>query len=584
MSLRAATRAAPWALMLIPAWLLVWSAYAIWLTYSPVPFNDQWVNLAALRDARHGGWLRYLFSQHNEHRILFPRLVFMADLMWFQGRNALNLIAIGLLQAAGAACFLRAALTQRLGALGVLALSAALAMVFSLMQWENLFWGFQVSFVAVYAAAAWAIYVYFLAAPDDGQVRWGLMAAAMALLVLATFSMANGVFAGVAMALTGIVTRQRRAAIATAAIATAILLAVYLYGYHRVEAHSPPGLALQHPGRFVFYVAIYFGNLWAPGHPGFAALIGLVGAAATACMLFVLTRKGAADPVRATLFGVVLFVGMSAAVTSLGRLSFGAEQAMASRYITPTAYFWAAQALFWALTLERNATEWLTLRRSPTAWTLTLRRGFSTWLQIGLAVMLGLTILRLVELQRLGELQVLGTRERILTGSSALLGGIQDEQAVRDVYPDPRVVADLTPVMRDRRLAIFADPPVATVGRPLGRVAASAGACRGFFDVLEPANGGDGVWRAIGWGWDVKARRSFSRVVLADGAGQVLGIGISGLPRPDVQKAVREVRDGYAGWLVRLRPGAGPGGGEVVAYGITRAGAACELGRKAWGS
>src|SRR4051794_40249319 len=96
-----------WALLLFPAWLLVWSTHAIWLTYSAVPFNDQWVNLAALRDAPKTGWLQYLFSQHNEHRILFPRLVFLADLDWFQGQNVLNLTAIGLIQVAGAACFAR---------------------------------------------------------------------------------------------------------------------------------------------------------------------------------------------------------------------------------------------------------------------------------------------------------------------------------------------------------------------------------------------------------------------------------------------------------------------------------------------
>lgn len=569
-----------WALLLIPAWLLVWSAHAIWRTYSAVPFNDQWVNFAAIRDAASGGWLHYLFSQHNEHRILFPRLVFLADLEWFQGRNAFNVVMIGLLQIMGAAAYVCIALSERLRVLGVLGLTAALAALFSLMQWENLFWGFQVSFMAVYAAAAWAIYLFCLAGRDPDRVRWGLMAGAMAMLVLATFSMANGVFAGFAMALMGVVARQRRAAVATAVIATAVLLAVYLYGYQRVEAHSPPSLALQHPGRFVFYVAIFFGNLWAPGNPTLAALIGLVGGLATAAMLFVLIRKQGADPGRAALFGVTIFVGVSAAVTSVGRLSFGVEQAMASRYITPTAYFWGAHALFWALTIERGATGWLTVERSAQNWTLTLRRGLGTWVRLGVGVVFVLMLWRLLALQELGELQVMGTRERILTGSSALLGGIRDDQAVRDVYPDPQVVADLTPAMRAKRQTIFADPPVATVGRPLERrIVPSAGVCHGFLDVLEPASGGDGVWRALGWGWDDKARRSFSRVVVTDSTGQVLGIGMSGLPRPDVPKVARDVRDPYAGWLVRLRPGAGD---EAVAYGVTRDGTACELGRRRW--
>jgi hypothetical protein len=77
----------------------------------------------------------------------------------------------------------------------------------------------------------------------------------------------------------------------------------------------------------------------------------------------------------------------------------------------------------------------------------------------------------------------------------------------------------------------------------------------------------------------VQARRSFERVVLTDSGGQVLGIGLSGLPRLDVPKLVKDVLDDHAGWLGRLRPGAGL---EVIAYGVTRTGDACEIGRRAY--
>lgn len=578
-SFRAAPRLALWSLLLIPAWLAVWSAYAIWLTYSPIPFNDQWVNVQAMKDAPHVGWIRYLFSQHNEHRILVPRLVFLADWTWFQGRNGLNLVAIGLFQLLGGACFVHAALSQRPKALGVFGLTAAVAMIASLMQWENLFWGFQVSFVAVYAAGVWAIYLFCRAAFDETRTRFGLLAAAMAFFVVATFSMANGVFAGAAMVLVGLLAR-RRGFVITAGLVTAVLLAVYLQGYHRPEAHSPPGLALQHPGRFVFYVSVFLGNLWAPGRPDAAALIGLVGMAATFAMFVLLLRKDGRDPVRAALFGVVLFVGMSAAVTSLGRLNFGVVQALSSRYITPTAYFWASHALFWALTLERGSGGWISLSRTPEAWVLTLQRGLIAWARLGLAVVFGLLLWRLIHLQPLAAEQALiNTRERMLSASSALLGGIDDPQAFLGVYPDAHIVESLAPFLRETHTSVFADPPGATVGAAFRRPLAPATSCRGFFDFLIPSP--DGIWRAKGWGWDVKARRTFSRVVLVDGSGQVLGIGLSGMPRPDVSKAVSEVRDGRAGWIALIRQGAGP---EVTAYGLTEAGAACELGRKRWPS
>lgn len=133
--------------------------------------------------------------------------------------------------------------------------------------------------------------------------------------------------------------------------------------------------------------------------------------------------------------------------------------------------------------------------------------------------------------------------------------------------------------MRATHISLFADPPPAAVGTVFTRRVAPTGSlCRGAFDILAPAPGG-GAWRAVGWGWDLTARRSFPRVVMVDGAGRVVGVGVSGLPRPDVKAAVREVRSPISGWIATMNRGAG---GEVVAYGITAAGPACELGRKAW--
>jgi hypothetical protein len=110
----------------------------------------------------------------------------------------------------------------------------------------------------------------------------------------------------------------------------------------------------------------------------------------------------------------------------------------------------------------------------------------------------------------------------------------------------------------------------------------------GSFDVLDTAPNPPAdvepppatpAWRALGWGWDVRARRTFERVIVVDSTGAVIGIGVSGLKRLDVPKALRQVSTPISGWTVSMNHGAP---GAVVVYGITAAGAACELGRKAW--
>jgi hypothetical protein len=553
---------ASWALFALPVLLLAWTVHDIVATYSAVPFNDQWANIWWWRQILKDGltW-SYLFSQHNEHRILFPRLVFLADLKWFQGRDILNLVAIGLIQLSAAAFYLKAADVRRLRPLGVLGAATAVGLMVCLLQWENFFWGFQVQFVGVYAAGAWAIYLFCLASKEPGRMHWPTLLGALAMLTLATFNMANGVFAGIAMVLVSVVTRRGLKAALVAAAATAVLVAIYLHGYQPVANHSPPALAIQHPGRYLSYVAAYLGNTWAQTDLIRAQVMGLIGVALTAAMAVTVFRDGGRHPGRTALFGLVLFVGMSAAVTSLGRLSFGVEQALSSRYVTPTSHFWAAQALFWAVTAQDS-------------------RSMVRKLAVGSAV--GLAFIMLFPLQKLGHEQVLGTRERIEIGTSVMLSGVPDEAAMRQIYPEASMVEDLAPFLREQRLSVFADDPGYLAGSAFARkvTAPDEHVCRGALDRLNPEPDGGRGWRADGWGWDLKRRGAFHHIVLVDDTGHVVGVaGTGGTPRGDVRKAVREVWALDSGWVASAIRGSGR---EVVAYGLTRDGRACELVRKAW--
>lgn len=72
---------------------LTTTVYAVWTHFSPVPYADQW-------DGTIGFYLRALqnpwqafFELHNEHRLIFSRLFFYADIRYFGGRNVLLLVA-----------------------------------------------------------------------------------------------------------------------------------------------------------------------------------------------------------------------------------------------------------------------------------------------------------------------------------------------------------------------------------------------------------------------------------------------------------------------------------------------------------
>jgi hypothetical protein len=82
-------------------WILATTFYAVIVTYSPLPFWDAWREVTATQH------LTRLADQHNEHRIVLSRLIFVADKLWFDGSNKLSLAMTFVIQAMHAvfSCF-----------------------------------------------------------------------------------------------------------------------------------------------------------------------------------------------------------------------------------------------------------------------------------------------------------------------------------------------------------------------------------------------------------------------------------------------------------------------------------------------
>ena len=90
----------------------VWVALStlIWIvqSYSALPFWDQWDTVMELGRLQAGAYgFDDLVAQHNEHRLVFPRLIFYADAYLFRGRNLLDLAVILTVQIAHAAILVR---------------------------------------------------------------------------------------------------------------------------------------------------------------------------------------------------------------------------------------------------------------------------------------------------------------------------------------------------------------------------------------------------------------------------------------------------------------------------------------------
>lgn len=549
----------PWASALAPALIVATTLAAVAAAYQAVPYQDQWANVIEYRELLRDGFsFDWLWRQHNEHRLVFPRLIFLADMVWARGSNVLNLASILAVQTAGALLFARLALRGARAPLTLAALALAVMALFSLAQWENLVWGYQVQFVGVYACGGWSLFLLCRSVRAEDRIDWGAWAGAMALLTVCAFSMANGVLVGAAMLVLAVGARfPWRATAATLAVVAA-LAGAYFHGYQPVAAHSPPQLALEHPGAFIHYVVVFLGSLFGVSRPSISAVYGLLGVGLAAAMAYDIIVRRERDVAQRTLFAIVLFVGLSAAATAFGRLVFGYQQAVSSRYVTPSAWFWAAQIVFWA-------------RHAAAADRRLLKAG------VGAAI--GVAAFSLVLVQGRMSDVVVDWRQRVERASEALLVGVSDPGATDALYPNAAEMADWAGFLRERRLSIFAGAEGGWMGRPVDQVfgLAPQDRCLGAFDDLVAASDGAAAWRGRGWAWDTGAHFTPRRVVLADTEGRIVGLGKLGEPRPDVSAQVREAWMQDSGWTGVARP-APPG--PMRAYAVLWDGRACPIGER----
>lgn len=275
-----------------------------------------------------------LFSQHNEHRIVFDHVIFIFDYV-IEGK--INFIVLDFIGALGLAAItlllVRMMTREKFQTLWWFPISFAM---FSLVQWE------LVSFAMATIQQYWQLFfclasLYFIA---DGTRK--SYAASCALAVIACFTGAGGFVAFPAGAIGFLVLRRWRALagwLATGAVTAAVYFVILPFHQTALETASHH-YALHHPLMFALYVVAFLGN--AVTMPIAALALGLV-LAVMFCLRAVpvlvrIARTGLATETDVSAFRVVLFglfVLGTAGAAGTGRISMGVLEALSSRY---TAY------------------------------------------------------------------------------------------------------------------------------------------------------------------------------------------------------------------------------------------------------
>ena len=225
--------------------MLFWglAIYGGVINYSPVPFWDMWDDLLNRFCLIYLGHWSELWTQHNEHRLILTRLLFLLDHYLFGGRFVFLFVLNYLLLALVSLTFWR--IFQQNCAVRWVWKDYRFIGLFLLIwlsswaQYTNLTWAFQSQFWLAHLLPLSAFLMLRKAAIHQGQRSSRYFFAACLLGVLALGSMANGVFALPLMTGYALVTRMGwRRTLMLAVISTLGLLA-YFYHWHTLTNSLP---------------------------------------------------------------------------------------------------------------------------------------------------------------------------------------------------------------------------------------------------------------------------------------------------------------------------------------------------------
>lgn len=307
-----------------------------------VPLWDEWVWAPIIINYHHGTLtFQDLWTQHNEHRMFFPRLVMLTlDSFGFWSQRRECLVSVVVVAATAWLLWTIARQTMRLrSALVVTAICTFF--LFSPAQCENQLWGFQTAWYMVNAA----VFAAGIAVAQTQSRRAALLATGLC-GTLAAFSSGFGLAILPAVA-AGLYLRRQTfgfAALAIWVLVSAALAGLYAWGW---ETAPPAGeVHLSFVGGLVpraIFITIVAGlPLGIAGGIVESALAGVAVLSFTAFLLAALARE--TDPQRCRAgapWAVVLVYGLAATMLiGYGRAGLGFEEALASRYVTCSQMLW----------------------------------------------------------------------------------------------------------------------------------------------------------------------------------------------------------------------------------------------------
>ena len=510
--------------MLLPCltYTVFYTARAIRLDYTPVPIWDSWRSVQYVAQLLRFD-LRHFWVQHNEHRIVFPEMVYALDYIFFRGEQLLPFacnIACQLAQLALLWWLLWQMKDMPLPFRLTLGAGCSLFMT-SAMQVQGFLNTFELQWYLSQMAAALAFLFLWRSARTG---RWASLAMSIAAAVIVTYSTSNGMMLWPVLVMMAVLLGLPKPRIACVATAGILSIAAYFAGY-TFMGQGRTVLLLDHPFYAIWFVGVFLGTPVSYVSARLGGLAGLSGLLLVALAVAIAIRpRRLGDPALVVTAGVCLYIAGSALMIAYGRMdpadpAVGA--ALAARYVSVPLTYCANLGVVLG---------WLIVR-------LTRGRRLAPllWLHMGAAALTLVVLIAVVGRQKSFE-RIFASQQALGHESGiALVAGIEDADVIRVIFPSPPFVLKMMPAIRQKRLSIFAAGRQDWIGQPVSRVFVPGPPtlCSGDLETLSALTDG---YLASGWAWDRTADRPPQDIVLTNPAGAIVGFGQTrpgGYPRND---------------------------------------------------
>jgi hypothetical protein len=466
-----------------------------------VPWADQWVIVQDVMRRQHGEPLwPIVWTPYWGHRLVIPRLLFLADAHWLSLASLtwltmlLQFVHIGLLLTL--AWLL---LGKRSPALFMIAIAVILNLMLSPFQMENFTWGMQTMFPLVFVAATAA----FLC------LQLGSVAFCIALGLISSLTMPNGILVWPVLAIQAVYLKQSRRVITALAAIGAAVIAAYLWHYVR-----PPELGmgavgiLRHPIDSIMLLGLIVGSPFRFTIPS-DVVVGILTLAVTGYLVIRANKQKWFS----ALFAIVLFSFLSSLSLVAGRLTpqalhVDSRDPLPGRYFTMICLLWVSIGLLALCTVPSQRHR---------AWLF----GFYGILLAGL--MFASVRRQLIEADDWADF-FLGTD----AAGSGFLVNAPDEQLLSILWPAKAEREERVEFLRQQSLALFHETRAAWMGKRVADLFPPA--TEGCIGAIEKkVNLDASSWRVQGWAWNPHASTSPDDILLTDATGRIIGLGRGGL-------------------------------------------------------